>query len=438
MGSMGLPQTVRTEFCKPWGGPDMAPEEKYSTGEMTRLGMAGMARNVGFGVNKVFAADLLSLVTRSQPLIGLVLGMEGLMGLVLNPLTGWLSDRYTTPWGRRRPYLLIAFPFAAVSWVLFTYERTLGVTIASLITFYFFQQLSPTPYQAWMPDITPRKFWGKASGILNFWWLVGNFVAFLPIPLLWHYLHQGAFWLTGAIIMAGGLITTFGVREAPIPKSPSRDARPRLNWVRGNIVKYFVAQCLWWLAFESMASFFTLYTIHTLHGTLIDSAIGMALFTASGMLTAITFGRLYHRRSPRYLLIVCTAAFGIIASTGTIVHSVAPAFGILFIGGIFWGGIQVVSYPWGTDLLNHALGAYENPLQYHGVLYGLVNMSQALGLLVAAPLAGITIAWQHGWYGAMFWVSVLACGAAIGVILSIHPRSSDTPVSEFEVAPHLP
>ena len=417
----------------------MDPEDKYSPSEMTRLGMAGMARNIGFGVNKVFAADLLSLVTRSQPLIGLILGMEGLLGLILNPLTGWLSDRYTTPWGRRRPFLFIAFPFAAVSWVLFTYERALGFAIASLLTFYFFQQLSPTPYQAWMPDITPPKFWGRASGILNLWWLVGNLIAFLPIPLLWHYLHQGAFWLTGALILAGGFITTFGVREAPIPREPAPIHGSSLEWVRGNIAKYLVAQVLWWLAFESMASFFTLYMIHTLHGTLIDSALGMSIFTVSGILTAMSFGRLYRAKSPRHLLIVSTAAFGIIGSTGTVIHSVAPAFGILFIGGIFWGGIQVISYPWGTDLLSHALPPSENPLQYHGVLYGFVNMSQALGLLVAAPLAGVSIAWQHGWYGAMFWVSVLASGVALAVIVSIHPPTPDRPASELNVnAPDAP
>ncbi len=403
---------------------------EYSSAEITRLGLAGMARNVGFGVNKVFAADLLSQLTRSQPLIGLILGLEGLMGLILNPLTGWISDRYPMRIGRRRIFVLLGLP-AGILWVLFADAKRLDWAILFLVSFYFFQQVGPTPYQAWMPDIVPPASWGRASGLLNLWWQLGNFLAFLPIPLLWKSIHGGAFWVTAFIIVAGGAVTGLTVRERRSNAVLKVAPPARTPWLSADLGKYFAAQFLWWLAFESMASFFTLFMVHTLHGTVIDSALGMALFTLSSIVTALWFGRIYHRRAPRTILMVCLAGFGAMGFTGTLITEVNLGFILLFIAGIFWGGIQVISYPWGSDLLREALPNHPSPEEYHGLLYGLVNVAQSVGLLIAAPLAGAVISWQHGSYSAMFWVSLAACIVAILVVASVgsQPRRGNLDAS---------
>jgi MFS family permease len=397
-------------------------EPKYSNAEMTRLSMAGLGRNVGYGTNKVFAADLLSRLTTSQPLIGLVLGLEGALGLVLNPLTGWLSDRYVSRFGRRRLYILISTPLAGILWVLFAGQRDLHLAILFLVTFYFFQQVAPTPLQAWMPDIVPERHWGKASGIINLWWQVGNLLAFLPIPLLWKEIHGGAFWVVAVIMIGTGMLTGLTVRERreqqPIHHT-SVSARGR--WLNPNLIKYFIAQLMWWLAFEAMASFFTLFMIHTLHGTLIDSALGMTIFTLAAIIVSIWFGRLYTRYSSKRILIIALSAFGLLGFTGTIIRSVPLAFALLFVAGIFWGGIQVVSYPWGSDLLIQGLPVGEDPTDYYGLLYGVVNLMFSGGLLIAAPVAGLLIALDHGAYSAMFWVNVMASIIGVIALASIKP-----------------
>ncbi len=406
----------------------------YSSREISWLGMAGLARNVGYGANKVFAADLLSLLTPSQPLIGLVLGMEGFLGLILNPLAGWMSDRYTTRFGRRRLYIIFSAPLAGLLWVLFTGSHVLNLAIIFLISFYFFQQVSPTPYQAWMPDIVSPQFWGRASGLLNLWWQVGNFLAFLPIPLLWKTIHGGAFWVTAAIMVVGGLVTGFGVRERAPAAQPARAERmPRVPWLSPDLIKYFVAQLFWWLAFEAMASFFTLFMVHTLHGTVIDAALGMAIFTFSTILVALAFGRLYERFPAKPLMLVCIGAFGLIGYTGTIIRSVPLAFLLLFVAGIFWGGIQVVSYPWGSDLLRQALPRDTDASKYYGLLYGVGNLTQSVGLLVAAPVTGFMIAAQGGSYSAMFWVNVMASFLSLlaCAVIRPEPRASTRPVKDL-------
>ena len=389
------------------------------------LGLAGLGRNVGWGMNKVFTAVLLGALTSSTQLIGSVLGAEGLLGIVLNPLSGWLSDRTETRIGRRRPYLFVAFPGAAIALVLMFVTHDLALAIAATLLFYFFQQMSPTPYQAMMPDRVEERDYGEASGILNLLWAVGNLIAFLVVPLVYELVsHTLGFLLGAAILLAGGLWTAFSARER---RAAGREAaRPRAI-VLGSpaLVKYYIAQGLWWLAFEAIASFFTPYVEHALHGTVLDSALGMSIFTVAGIAVAIWFGRLYERHDPRLLLSLTLVLFALVGLAGLVVHSVGTAFAMLFVAGIAWGGIQTTSYPLAADMLRAHLrrsgqseeAAREQAALLHGALYGNANLVQSLGLMVAAPLAGQVIAASHGQYQAMFLVSFASCIAALLFVL---------------------
>lgn len=365
-------------------------------------------------MNKVFTAAMLGTLTPSTQLIGSVLGAEGLFGVVLNPLSGWLSDRTPTRIGRRRPYLFVAFPGAAIMLMLFYLTKSLTLAVLATLLFYFFQQLSPTPYQAMMPDRVAEKDYGEASGILNLLWTLGNLIAFLVVPLVYEMIsHVLGFVLGAAILLAGGLWTAFAAKERPETiRRPVRHSAAALR--SPALLKYYVAQGLWWLSFEAIASFFTPYMEHALHGSLLDSALGMSIFTVAGIFVSLWFGRLYERHDARLLLGATLVLFAIAASTGLWLTTVTEAFVLLFVAGLAWGGIQVTSYPLAADMLRQHLrqsgigeaDAQERAAHLHGALYGNANLVQSLGLMVAAPLAGQVIAVSHGAYQAMFLVSI--------------------------------
>jgi len=397
--------------------------DKRERRQVWLLGLAGLGRNVGWGMNKVFTAAMLGTLTPSTQLIGSVLGAEGLLGVVLNPLSGWLSDRMPTRIGRRRPYLFVAFPGAAIMLMLFYLTRNLGIAITATLIFYFFQQLSPTPYQAMMPDRVAEKDYGEASGILNLLWTIGNLIAFLVVPLVYELVsHVLGFLLGAAILLAGGLVTAITARERSEARRAVRAETAALR--SPALLKYYVAQGLWWLSFEAIASFFTPYMEHALHGTLLDSALGMSIFTVGGILVSLWFGRLYERHDARLLLGATLVLFAIAASTGLWLTTVTQAFALLFVAGLAWGGIQVTSYPLAADMLRQHLrrqGAGEERAKeqadlLHGALYGNANLVQSLGLMVAAPLAGQVIAVSHGQYQAMFLVSI---GSSILALLLV-------------------
>lgn len=393
------------------------------------LGLAGLGKNVGWGMNKVFTAALLGARGAGAPLVGAVLGIEGFFGIILNPLTGFISDRMETRFGRRRPYLFIGFPGAAVALLLIYFAHALGLAIAATVAFYFFQQISQTPYQAMMPDNCEESEYGEASGILNLLWTLGNLVAFLVVPLVWEYGgHLAAFLLGAVVLLATGLITAVRSREKPAPASPR--PRPDLGpLANGELWKYYIAQALWWLGFEAIASFFTLYTVHALHGSLLDSALGMSIFTVTGVAVSLWFGRLYERRDARLLLGASIGLFALVALSGLMVQTVTQAFVLLAFAGVAWGGIQVVSYPLAVDTLREDLvrrgmtaeAASATTAELHGAIYGGVNLVQALGLTIAAPLAGQAIAATGEHYSTMFVVSAASLAVSLGIVASMRP-----------------
>ena len=73
--------------------------------------------------------------TTSAALIGLLMGVDNIIGIVLQPFVGHLSDRTRTRWGRRVPYLVIGAPVAAVFFVLIPFAGSFGALVVCMFLF---------------------------------------------------------------------------------------------------------------------------------------------------------------------------------------------------------------------------------------------------------------------------------------------------------------
>src|SRR4051812_10861111 len=73
--------------------------------------------------------------TTSAALIGLLMGIDNAVGIVLQPLIGYLSDRTRSRWGRRIPYIVVGTPIAAVFFALIPHAPNFGTLIVFIILF---------------------------------------------------------------------------------------------------------------------------------------------------------------------------------------------------------------------------------------------------------------------------------------------------------------
>lgn len=73
--------------------------------------------------------------TASAALIGLIMGLDNIIGIFVQPLMGFLSDRTRTRWGRRTPYIVIGVPVAAILFALIPFAPTFPILIAVIVLF---------------------------------------------------------------------------------------------------------------------------------------------------------------------------------------------------------------------------------------------------------------------------------------------------------------
>ena len=109
-------------------------------------------------------------ILQVQWLVGIIMACDNLAALILLPIFGRLSDRTSTPIGKRMPYILtgtfvaaVAFPFIP----LFFHANNIAGMVIMMAIVLMFMMMYRNPAVALMPDITPKPLRAKANGIIN-------------------------------------------------------------------------------------------------------------------------------------------------------------------------------------------------------------------------------------------------------------------------------
>jgi MFS family permease len=158
--------------------------------------------------------------------------MQGLMGI--------LSDRSTSRFGRRRPFILIGgitevFIFIAIGVIAATLEGVTGywVLFAASILSMLSSNTGHAAVQGLIPDIVPEEMHGRFAGVKAFFELPAPliFVSFVITRMVEAENLWGAILILSAIVLICTAITMF-VPEKPIKQPPyEMDWKPILRLV---------------------------------------------------------------------------------------------------------------------------------------------------------------------------------------------------------------
>src|SRR3990170_3266179 len=170
----------------------------------------------------VLPALLLTMVdpARKNTALGLLTFGGLLLATVVQPLSGALSDGWTSRFGRRTPWILLGTAFDLVFLALIARAPDLLTLSLGYLGLQISSNLAHGPVQGLMHDRVPTGQMGRASGIKNLLDMSGLVASSLLIGRLISPTDpdptRAMAWIA-AVLVAGLLIVTLAVREAPAP-----------------------------------------------------------------------------------------------------------------------------------------------------------------------------------------------------------------------------
>ena len=336
-------------------------------------------------------------------LLSVVMGVGAIASLLANPVVGTLSDRTTSPRGRRHPWTVAcaltgAFGIVVVAaspaiWVMaigwFIAELGLGGMLATLT--------------AALPDRVPANQRGTLGALLGISQMLGTVLGALIVTVIVTRMSAG--YLTcAAIVIAGALLFTLRTPDERLPVEfkpvlPVKAALRRL-WVSPRRYPDFGWGWLTHFLVNLGNDLGTLYLLYFLgdgahyHDPQTGLLILMALYAVALLIASAACGTLSDRTGRRKPFVIASAAVmavaaGILAASPTwsMALLAAPLLGAGY--GTYWAAAPALL----TQVLPAAADRAKD--------LGLINIAYSLPLVVAPLVAGVVLGLMNS-YSALF------------------------------------
>ena len=377
-----------------------------------------------------------------QTASGAVMSVDNVLAVFLLPLFGALSDKTSTRFGKRTPFIFVGSLVAILSFVCLTFidnyqlakvvaagipdlslvgateearlltvqELTLRLTlenplpfigfIATLLVVLLAMAVFRSPAVALMPDVTVKPLRSKANAIINLTGTVGGILV-LVLGMVFATSKKPYMSYTGyvlavvAVMLLGLLVFLFTVKEPRWAREMEEESRAleegsetgaaeggrKLS--RGeftSLLLILASVALWYIGYNSITSKYSVYATNILG---FDFNLTLIIAQAAAIVSYIPVGMISSRvgRKKPILagVLILAAAFLI----GNFITSDTPEFvmiPVFIMAGIGWATINVNSFPMAVEL---ARGG--NVGKYTGYYYTASMSAQ----IVAPILSGL-------------------------------------------------
>lgn len=192
-------------------------QEKFAVGHTFIIGLAFFTTGVAWSMYNTQVNIMLFYYLGSYALVGAWMAMDNVVGIILQPIMGNVSDNTRTRIGRRMPYLIIGIPSAAFFFVMIATVNVGVDPLWLLLLWMFFFNVSMGFYRsqavALMPDFVVPVHRSKGNAIINLMGGVGAVIAYVlnlllvPISLFFSFL------LVSIIMVASLIVLLLTIKE---------------------------------------------------------------------------------------------------------------------------------------------------------------------------------------------------------------------------------
>ncbi len=335
----------------------------------------------------------------SAVVVGFILTWDNIINMFVQPWVGSLSDRTRTRIGRRKPFLILGAPMAALFFILVPFVRENFILIGTaILCTNIGMAIFRTPTVAYLGDLFRPQARSKANGVINLMGGLGAAAALfgggalykigVPLPFI-----VGS----GVMLLAIGVVLIFVHEPELEEESPDQESTPGLwdnirqvaSGPDKNGIYLLAAIFFWFVGWNAMEAFFTIYARQVLEIEVGTGTQMLTAFAATLVLFAIPSGLIATRigRKPTILIGLSGMFLGLVV--GFFVRDSTVLLILLAIMGIFWAFVNINSLPMVYDL-----GGEESIGAYTGLYYFSSSAAAITGPILGGWLIDLT---SHSW-----------------------------------------
>jgi MFS family permease len=350
-------------------------------------------------------------------LVALLANERSLVGGLIQPLVGHLSDRTHTRIGKRSPYLVagatgVALFIGALALQPPFWLMILAVTMAGVSLF-----IAVGPYNALLADITPFFQRGRVGGLSALFGVAGA-ITFTVLSIeLWDTNRGWVFVATAALACASILTVALMVREPRETRThhPAESTgAPVLHGLLAdrNLAFYVAAIAVYWIGAGAAAPFITRFGVVELkvpESQAFTLTLVLVLASSVGVIAA---GLLADKFGRKRVLQPALVMFAVAAIVGSQIQNVGQALPVMVFVGLGNAAPTALTIPLLADLVPRArAGAY---MGYSNLVW---SVAQPIGSVMAGMLVDAT-----GSYRDIFIFSGLSMVVAALLMSKVHPK----------------
>jgi MFS family permease len=359
------------------------------------------------------------------PALATVAGFGALFAVIGNVLFGRLSDRTTSRWGRRRPWIVAGTVVMTIAFVVMALGQSVPVVTAGWCLAQLGANATLAPFIATISDQVPKFQRGSVSALLgiaqNVGILGGTYLAQLFAKQLVVLFVGPSILAIGAMIMFAFILPDQHLKVKP----PRMTAQEWIGTLWLNPLKHPDFAFAWWSRFLiTLATFmfttFRLFYLQDKLGLSLDKApaavsTGVLIYTIALVITGWVAGKISDRTGRRKFLVAgSTLLFGVGIALLSQVSTLTGFYVVEAVLGVAYGIYVGVDLALVVDVL-------PNP-DDSGKDLGVFNMANALpqtvAPLIGAALLGVGSATNQN-YGLLLYVAAAAALVGAAIVLPI-------------------
>ncbi len=344
------------------------------------IGLGFFTVSIVWGIYNVAMPLYLKDLGLSGVAVGSVMTIDNFFALIFLPIFGALSDRTSTRYGRRMPYLLVGIPLSAVAFFIIPFSKhSLLFIMITVIAMNFFMSIYRAPTVALMPDFTPRPLRSKANGIINFMGGIGAVITFLMAGFLFKVNEFFPF-AGGALIMIITIIVMYILVREPETIADEKtaeaegEAREKEKGKVLSLIFLLVAIFFWFTGYNAVETFFSTYGEAVLGLGKSQSAFMLAAFSGFLVAFAIPSGFIATKIGRKKTILIGITILLLTFAGMIYARDMKLIYVLLALGGIGWALININSYPMVVEMTsNKGIGKFTGYYYFFSMLAAIVS-----------------------------------------------------------------